>query len=71
MLAKTGFGRGIEVQLPWQARMVVGRRGKGRDMGEVTEDGLATDRSSISSALGSVSPATPASGAELPSPQRL
>lgn len=51
--------------------MVVGRRGKGRDMGEVTEDKVATDMSSISSALGNVSPATPASGAEVPSPQRL
>lgn len=71
MLAKTGFERGIGVQLPWQARMVVGRRGEGRDVGEVTEDELATDTSSISSALGNVSPATPASGAEVPSPQRL
>lgn len=26
--------------------MVVGRRGKGRDMGEVTEDEVATDMSS-------------------------
>lgn len=71
MLAKAGFERGIKVQLPWQARMVVGRRGKGQNMGEVIEDELATDRSSISSALGNVSPATPASGAEVPSPQRL
>ena len=51
--------------------MVVGRRGKGRDMGEVTEDKVATDMSSISSALGNVSPATPASRTEVPSPQRL
>ena len=51
--------------------MVVGRRGEGQDVGEVTEDELATDASSISSVLGNVSLATPASGAEVPPPQRL